>query len=176
MAASLIIEEESGTYDRTPHAHNGYFAGDFTDQPMLTNTQLAALTALPGRPVRHRRGPRRATLHRLRPHPIGEPSASRPRWLSAGRRTGWPDYARYAWQQSAGAGGIGTGAALIRATAARLEWTIPTRRAKGPDSAFSPDGVPAAHARSSRRWLSRGVRARGPRGSRGAVAAAAMVP
>ena len=38
MAASLIVEEESGTYDRTPHAHNGYFAGDFTDEPMLTNT------------------------------------------------------------------------------------------------------------------------------------------
>jgi hypothetical protein len=50
MAASLIVEEESGTYDRTPHAHNGYFAGDFSDQPMLTNIQLAALTALSGKP------------------------------------------------------------------------------------------------------------------------------
>ena len=57
MAASLIVEEESGTYDRTPHAHNGYYAGDFTHQPMLTNTQLAALTALPGMPTRHQRGP-----------------------------------------------------------------------------------------------------------------------
>ena len=52
MAAALIIEEESGTYCRTPHAHNGYFAGDFTDEPTLTNTQLAALTALSGKPVR----------------------------------------------------------------------------------------------------------------------------
>lgn len=50
MAASLIVEEESGTYDRSPHAHNGYFAGDFSDQPMLTNIQLAALTALSGKP------------------------------------------------------------------------------------------------------------------------------
>ena len=57
MAASLIVEEESGTYDRTPHAHNGYYAGDFTHQPMLTNNQLAALTALPVRPTRHQRGP-----------------------------------------------------------------------------------------------------------------------
>ena len=65
MAASLIVEEESGTYDRTPHAHNGYFAGDFTDQPMLTNTQLAALTALSGKPSRPR-GARPATCHRLR--------------------------------------------------------------------------------------------------------------
>ena len=51
MAASLIIEEERGTYDRTVHAHNGYYAGDFTHEPMLTNTQLAALTALPAKPV-----------------------------------------------------------------------------------------------------------------------------
>ena len=70
MAASLIIEEESGTYDRTPHAHNGYFAGDFTDEPMLTNTQLAALTALSGKPVRPAWSPT-ATCYRLRLHPIG---------------------------------------------------------------------------------------------------------
>ena len=48
MAASLIVEEESGTYDRTPHAHNGYYAGDFTNEPMVTNAQLAVLMALRG--------------------------------------------------------------------------------------------------------------------------------
>ena len=31
MAASLIIEEESGTYTaRIRHPHNGYYAGDFS--------------------------------------------------------------------------------------------------------------------------------------------------
>ncbi len=30
MAASLLIEEETGTYVRTHrHPHNGYYAGDF---------------------------------------------------------------------------------------------------------------------------------------------------
>jgi hypothetical protein len=30
MAASMIIEEETGTYTRThSHPHNGYYAGDF---------------------------------------------------------------------------------------------------------------------------------------------------
>jgi hypothetical protein len=34
MAASLIIEAESGTYrGRTPHPHNGYYAGDFSNAP-----------------------------------------------------------------------------------------------------------------------------------------------
>ena len=30
MAASLMIEEERGTCVRTPHPHNGYYAGDFS--------------------------------------------------------------------------------------------------------------------------------------------------
>ena len=31
MAASLTIEEERGTYVRSPHhPHNGYYAGDFS--------------------------------------------------------------------------------------------------------------------------------------------------
>ena len=31
MAASLFIEEESGTYTaRSRHPHNGYYAGDFS--------------------------------------------------------------------------------------------------------------------------------------------------
>lgn len=29
MTASRIVEEEHGTYTRTPHPHNGYYAGDF---------------------------------------------------------------------------------------------------------------------------------------------------
>jgi hypothetical protein len=30
MAASLMVEEESGTYTAQPrHPHNGYYAGDF---------------------------------------------------------------------------------------------------------------------------------------------------
>jgi hypothetical protein len=34
MAASRIIEQESGTYTaRIRHPHNGYYAGDFTQTP-----------------------------------------------------------------------------------------------------------------------------------------------
>jgi hypothetical protein len=34
MAASLLIEEESGTYTgRIRHRHNGYYAGDFSQTP-----------------------------------------------------------------------------------------------------------------------------------------------
>jgi hypothetical protein len=34
MAASLLIEEESGTYTaRIRHPHNGYYAGDFSQTP-----------------------------------------------------------------------------------------------------------------------------------------------
>lgn len=29
MAASLFIEEETGTYTARRHRHNGYYAGDF---------------------------------------------------------------------------------------------------------------------------------------------------
>jgi hypothetical protein len=29
MAASILIEQESGTYTGRPHPHNGYYAGDF---------------------------------------------------------------------------------------------------------------------------------------------------
>jgi hypothetical protein len=35
MAASRSIEEDSGTYRARPHRkHNGYYAGDFSDQPL----------------------------------------------------------------------------------------------------------------------------------------------
>ena len=37
MAASRIIEEESDTYTgRIRHAHNGYYAGDFSAQTPTT--------------------------------------------------------------------------------------------------------------------------------------------
>jgi hypothetical protein len=33
MAASIVVEEERGTYTGTPsHPHNGYYAGEFTDR------------------------------------------------------------------------------------------------------------------------------------------------
>jgi hypothetical protein len=39
MASSRIIEEESGTYYARPrHPHNGYYAGDFSGQPLLLLT------------------------------------------------------------------------------------------------------------------------------------------
>lgn len=34
MAASILIEEEHGTYASTPHRHNGYYAGDFSVYPV----------------------------------------------------------------------------------------------------------------------------------------------
>ncbi|HET7736879.1 MAG TPA: hypothetical protein VFK52_12950 [Nocardioidaceae bacterium] len=35
MAAALVIEEESGTYQaRQSHPHNGYYAGDFSGRPV----------------------------------------------------------------------------------------------------------------------------------------------
>jgi hypothetical protein len=29
MAASIVIEEERGTFTRSAHPHNGYYAGEF---------------------------------------------------------------------------------------------------------------------------------------------------
>lgn len=51
MAASLIIEEESGTWTGWIHPHNGYYAGDFSDVPPPTQSQLAALMTLDGVPA-----------------------------------------------------------------------------------------------------------------------------
>jgi len=34
MARALVIEEESGTYTGRMHPHNGYYAGDFSGQPL----------------------------------------------------------------------------------------------------------------------------------------------
>ena len=42
MASSRIIEEESGTYYARPrHPHNGYYAGDFSGQPLRLLTYRA---------------------------------------------------------------------------------------------------------------------------------------
>jgi hypothetical protein len=46
MAAALIIEAESGTWTGSIHPHNGYYAGDFSDIPPATQSQLAALMSL----------------------------------------------------------------------------------------------------------------------------------
>ena len=46
MAASLIIEVESGPCTGWVHPHNGYYAGDFSDVPLPTQSQLAALMTL----------------------------------------------------------------------------------------------------------------------------------
>ena len=47
MAASIVIEEERGTHTRTPHPHNGYYAGDFGAAP----PQMASLRTFAARPV-----------------------------------------------------------------------------------------------------------------------------
>jgi hypothetical protein len=41
MAASLIIEEEQGIFARTPHPHNGYYAGDFARTHGYESTSTA---------------------------------------------------------------------------------------------------------------------------------------
>ena len=43
MAASMILEAESGTWTGSIHPHNGYYAGDFKDVPPTTQSQLDAL-------------------------------------------------------------------------------------------------------------------------------------
>ena len=56
MAASLIIEEESGTWTGRIHPHNGYYAGDLSVVPPATQSQLAALATLcrdPEQPQSH---------------------------------------------------------------------------------------------------------------------------
>ena len=42
MAASLCIEQESGTYNsRIRHSHNGYYAGDFSAPRAARRTAVA---------------------------------------------------------------------------------------------------------------------------------------
>lgn len=40
MAASIFIEQESGTFTKPIHRHNGYYAGDFST-PRATRTPPA---------------------------------------------------------------------------------------------------------------------------------------
>ena len=46
VAASMVIEEESGTFSGRVHPHNGYYAGDFSShrplQPAAWETQIPA--------------------------------------------------------------------------------------------------------------------------------------
>ena len=50
MTTSLVIEEETGTYrGHREHRHNGYYAGDFSDQPFSPVQGMATLsTRSPG--------------------------------------------------------------------------------------------------------------------------------
>jgi hypothetical protein len=41
MAAMFTIEEDSGTYAGSLRRHNGYYAGDFSRNPMRTVSELA---------------------------------------------------------------------------------------------------------------------------------------
>ena len=41
MAASRIIEQESGTFTGRLHPHNGYYAGDFSDPSYVTRNSTA---------------------------------------------------------------------------------------------------------------------------------------
>ena len=62
MAASLFVEEESGTYTaRFQHPHNGYYAGDFS-QTSPVRSKLSF--ALPGQVV-HRSEPAVPTAREL---------------------------------------------------------------------------------------------------------------
>ena len=44
--SGFMVEEEQGTFTGTTHRHNGYYAGDFSQVPMATPRQLAALSSL----------------------------------------------------------------------------------------------------------------------------------
>jgi hypothetical protein len=46
MCSRLISEHDSGVIRTRIHPHNGYYAGDFSDVPVATPRQLAAVTAL----------------------------------------------------------------------------------------------------------------------------------
>jgi hypothetical protein len=52
----FTIEEDSGTFTGSLRRHNGYYAGDFTRNPMCTASELSALAKLcaPDRPVQAR--------------------------------------------------------------------------------------------------------------------------
>ncbi len=47
MAASIFIEQESGTYTPRIHRHNGYYAGDFFTPRAAPRTAAGSLTVPP---------------------------------------------------------------------------------------------------------------------------------
>jgi hypothetical protein len=55
MTQMYTIEEDSGTYTGSLRRHNGYYAGDFTRNPMRTARELSALAML--RPPTFRTNP-----------------------------------------------------------------------------------------------------------------------
>jgi hypothetical protein len=62
MAASRIIEEETGTWSGLRHKHNGYYAGDFSDAPFrplapLAGSDPARLTVRANWPSTREAGP-----------------------------------------------------------------------------------------------------------------------
>lgn len=42
----FTVEEDSGTYTGSLRRHNGYYAGDFTDNRMCTASELSELAKL----------------------------------------------------------------------------------------------------------------------------------
>ena len=46
MTEMFTIEEESGTYTGSLHRHNGYYAGDFTRNPVRSASELSVLAKL----------------------------------------------------------------------------------------------------------------------------------
>ena len=46
MTASRNVEEEHGTYTRTPHPHNGYYAGDFTAHAKSSSSRPGSFTVV----------------------------------------------------------------------------------------------------------------------------------
>ena len=53
MAATRVVEEERGTYVGFTHAHNGYYAGDFSrrDDRSSSERRTCVCTTFPVRPV-----------------------------------------------------------------------------------------------------------------------------
>jgi hypothetical protein len=43
MTEMFTIEEDRGSYTGSLRRHNGYYAGDFTEHPMRTASELSAL-------------------------------------------------------------------------------------------------------------------------------------
>lgn len=65
MAASLTVEQESGTYTaRIRHPHNGYYAGDFSQSSRLASEPCVSLPPVPHQ-AKDRSRPPVSPLHEL---------------------------------------------------------------------------------------------------------------